>query len=72
MGDDLNRPATKGDLTALRLEMRSMSAELRGEIRSMESRLMEALRGFESRLMKAFDEAREASERRLRELPPRP
>lgn len=63
MDDDVDRPATKGDVLETRAVMRAET--------SMEESLVEGLRGLESRLLKAFDDARQASDRRLRELPPR-
>lgn len=65
MDNELNRPATKGDLQEIRVELRTELTAVRAEMTSMEARLVEAMRDIETHLLKAFHGFAEASERRL-------
>ena len=52
--DDLNAPATKGDLLQLRSEMNQQYDQLRGEMNHQYDDLKETIRDSETRLLQAF------------------
>jgi uncharacterized protein YceH (UPF0502 family) len=58
MADELNQPATKGDLA-------TVATELRAEVKALEDRLVEAMRDMQTEMLKAFYSFAETNTQRL-------
>ena len=72
MDNDLNAPATKGDvqdvkqeLQDLKQELRAEMQEMRAETKAMEDRLVEAFRDGQTELLKAFYNYAQSNDERV-------